>query len=262
MKSSLDLGLSGKVVLVTGAAGGIGYASAQFLIDQGAHVVLADMPGDALESAATTLGSSASVSGNIAVETDCDRMVDAVVEVCGKIDGVVHAAGVSDPVEKALDVGLDKWQQVLDITLRGTFLICRAAGRFMLPQGSGSIVNFSSVNGLGGIPRRHSYGPAKAAVAMLTKNLACEWGASGVRVNALAPAYIETPMVARLISEGKIDSKRLEARTPMARLGQPDEIAHAAAFLLSDLSSYITGVTLPVDGGWTAYGGPGDVATA
>jgi NAD(P)-dependent dehydrogenase (short-subunit alcohol dehydrogenase family) len=132
----------------------------------------------------------------------------------------------------------------------------------MVPQRHGSIVNFSSVNGLGGIPRRHAYGPAKAAVAMLTRNLASEWGSAGVRVNALAPAYIRTPMTARLIDEGKIDAVRLEARTPAGRLGEPKEVALAAAFLISDWASYITGATLPVDGGWMAYGGAGDVESA
>ena len=132
----------------------------------------------------------------------------------------------------------------------------------MLAQGGGSIVTMSSVNGLGGIPRRHSYGPAKAGVAQLTRTLACEWGASGVRVNSIAPTYIRTPMIERLAREGKIDIDRLERRTPMARIGEVEDVAKAAVFLLSDWSAYITGVVLPVDGGWTAYSGPGDVATA
>jgi NAD(P)-dependent dehydrogenase (short-subunit alcohol dehydrogenase family) len=169
---------------------------------------------------------------------------------------------VSDQVCEALDLDVDWWQRGLDINLRGTLLIARAAGRVMVQQGFGSIVNISSVNGLGGIPRRHSYGPAKAAVAMLTRNLACEWGARGVRVNAVAPGYIDSPMVSRLAQEGKLDLERLQNRTPLARLGQAPEVGHAAAFLLSDASSYVSGAILPVDGGWTAYGGPGDVRTA
>src|SRR3546814_494016 len=180
----------------------------------------------------------------------------------GGIDGVFNSAGVSDVVAPALEVAIADWQRVTDINLRGTFLVCRAAGRIMLAQGYGSIVTISSVNGVTGIPRRHAYGPAKAAIAQLTRTLACEWASAGVRVNSLAPTYIRTPMIARLSAEGKVDVGRLERRTPMGRLGEVEEVGAAAAFLLSDWSRFLTGVLLPVDGGWLAYGGPGDVETA
>lgn len=112
------------------------------------------------------------------------------------------------------------------------------------------------------MPRRHAYGPAKAAVAHLTRTLACEWGDSAVRVNAIAPAYIDTPMVEQLKTDKKIDVPLLEGRTPLARFGKVQEVAAAAEFLLSDAASYITGVVLPVDGDWSAFGGPGEVASA
>ena len=177
------------------------------------------------------------------------------------LDGLVHCAGVSDRVAKAFDIDIDEWQHIVDVTLRGTFLVCRAAARVMLKQKSGSIVAMSSIRGLIGSPRRHAYGPAKAAVSMMAKNLACEWSLSGVRINAIAPGFIRTPMTDRLIEAGKIDETVIADRTPMGRMGLPIEIAKASAFLLSDWSSYITGVTLPVDGGWVAYGGAGPVAT-
>jgi NAD(P)-dependent dehydrogenase (short-subunit alcohol dehydrogenase family) len=254
--------LTGKRILVTGGASGLGRAAARVFRDLGARTAIADLNAESLAEAARDVGAEATVAGNVTIEADCNAMVAATVAALGGLDGVLHSAGVSDQVCEALDLDVDWWQRGLDINLRGTLLIARAAGRVMVQQGFGSIVNISSVNGLGGIPRRHSYGPAKAAVAMLTRNLACEWGARGVRVNAVAPGYIDSPMVSRLAQEGKLDLERLQNRTPLARLGQAPEVGHAAAFLLSDASSYVSGAILPVDGGWTAYGGPGDVRTA
>ena len=199
---------------------------------------------------------------DVADEASCETLISGTQSLLGGLDGVFHSAGVSDQVVDAVDADIDAWQHVIDVNLRGTFLICRAAGRVMVRRRSGSIVTVSSVNGLNGIPRRHAYGPAKAGVAQLARTLACEWGKFGVRVNALAPTYINTPMIERLVAEGKIDLVRLQRRTPLGRLGGVEDVARAASFLLSGASSYITGIVLPVDGGWMAYGGPGDVDTA
>ena len=256
------LDLSGKRILVTGGASGLGRASAEVFIELGADVFLADLDGEALAAASDDLGCKGYASGDVTREANCEAMVSAAVDRLGGLDGVLNSAGVSDQVAKALELDVDAWQRGLDINLRGSLLIARAAGRIMVSQGAGSIVQISSVNGLGGIPRRHSYAPAKAAVAMLTRTLACEWGEYGVRVNAVAPGYISSPMVSRLAGEGKLDIRRLENRTPLARLGEGPEVGRAAAFLLSDAASFVTGAILPVDGGWTAYGGPGDVQTA
>ncbi len=253
--------LLGKRIIVTGAASGIGLAAAAIFADLGARLVVADRDSDGLAKAWPASRAVAQAT-DVTDEAACDRLVARAAEALGGIDGVFHSAGVSDVVAPAIDLAIDDWQRVVDINLRGTFLVCRAAGRHMLAQRSGSIVTMSSVNGIGGIPRRHAYGPAKAAVAQLTRTLACEWGHAGVRVNALAPTYINTPMIERLAAEGKVDIARLERRTPMGRLGEPRDVAQAGAFLLSDASTFITGVVLPVDGGWLAYGGPGDVATA
>lgn len=254
--------LPGKRILVTGAASGIGRGTAQALLRFGAEVVVSDLDPAALTDAWPGLPADRRVPLDVVDEAQCDACADQVTEVLGGIDGLFNSAGIADPVQPALDVDIDAWQRTVDIHLRGSFLVARAVGRAMVCQGSGSIVLVSSVNGLGGIPRRHAYGPAKAAIAHLAKTLTCEWAARNVRVNAIAPTYINTPMIERLSSEGKVDLGRLERRTPMGRIGEVADVANAVAYLLSDLSGYVAGTTLPIDGGWLAYGGPGDVRTA
>jgi NAD(P)-dependent dehydrogenase (short-subunit alcohol dehydrogenase family) len=254
--------LRGKRIVVIGAASGIGLGSARLFAREGAEVGVADLDAASLARVWSDLSSDRRVQVDVTSEDDCERLMEQTAASLGGLDGVLHCAGISDVVAPALELCVEQWQRIVDVNLRGTFLVCRAAGRLLVEQGSGSIVTTASVNGINGIPRRHAYGPAKAAVAQLTRTLACEWGASQVRVNALAPTYVATPMIDRLVAEGKIDLDRLKRRTPMGRIATVDDVGRAAAFLLSDWSSYITGVVLPVDGGWTAYGGPGDVATA
>ena len=195
-------------------------------------------------------------------ERSCEAAVGQAVGELDGLDALVNCAGVSDRVVPALETDIDVWQRVIDINLRGTFLMCRAVARHMSSVKYGSIVNFSSIYGLCGVGRRNAYGPSKAAVIQLTRNLASEWGSFGIRVNAIAPGYIETPMVGQLIEQGKLDVSRLALRTPLQRVGTPGEVAWPTAFLVSARSSFITGSILTVDGGWTAFGGAGDVATA
>jgi NAD(P)-dependent dehydrogenase (short-subunit alcohol dehydrogenase family) len=254
--------LAGKRILVTGAASGIGLGAGQAFARFGADVFVADLDGSALAAAWPSLAADRRAALNVTDEAACEACAGQMAKVLGGIDGAFNSAGIADPVRPALEVDIDAWQRTVDVHLRGSFCVSRAVGRVMVKAGSGSIVLVSSVNGVTGIPRRHAYGPAKAAIAQLARTLTCEWAGRNVRVNALAPAYINTPMVERLAAEGKIDIGRLERRTPMGRIGEVEDVANAAAYLLSDLSRYVTGANLPVDGGWLAYGGPGDVLTA
>ncbi|MFY9352335.1 MAG: SDR family NAD(P)-dependent oxidoreductase [Sphingobium sp.] len=254
--------LRGKRILVTGAASGIGRGAVDVFVQAGARVVATDRDADLLAEA---WGGHAHVSVkplDVIDEAQCEDAVAFAVDRLGGLDGVLNSAGISDIVSPATEIAIEDWQRIVDVNLRGSFLVARTAARHMLAAGGGSIVLISSVNGIAGIPRRHAYGPAKAAIAQLTRTLACEWGGAALRVNALAPTYINTPMIVRLAAEGKVDLDRLRRRTPMGRLGEVEDIAQAACFLLSDQSRYITGAILPVDGGWLAYGGPGDVVTA
>ena len=254
--------LAGKRILVTGAASGIGQGAARAFLRFGAEVMLSDLDPAALAAAWPSQAADHQAALDVVDERRCIACVDQMRDVLGGIDGVFNSAGIADPVKPALEVDIDAWQRTVDIHLCGSFLIARAAGRAMVAQGSGSIVLVSSVNGVTGIPRRHAYGPAKAAIAQLARTLTCEWAAANVRVNAIAPTYIATPMIERLTAEGKVDIGRLERRTPMGRIGSVEDVAFAAAYLLSDFSQYVTGVNLPVDGGWLAYGGAGDVLSA
>jgi len=254
--STAPISLAGRTALVTGGASGIGLAVARYFSDLGARVMVSDLAEQVPEGFEEHY-----VRGDVCSESDVVRMVERAAPA-GRIDIAVCCAGIADQMLPTVEQDIDTWQRVLDVSLRGTYLVCREAGRRMLPQGSGAIVTIASITALGGFPRRNAYGASKAGVAHMTKSLACEWGASGVRVNCIAPGYIATPMVDQVMERGRLDGQRITSRTPMQRLGKPVEIARTAAFLASDWASFITGVVLPVDGGWTAFGGAGDIATA
>ncbi|SET11279.1 gluconate 5-dehydrogenase [Marinobacter segnicrescens] len=249
--------LSGKVSLVTGAGRGIGRSIALGLAEAGSHLVLCSRSRDELEAVAK----EAEALGVRTLVAPCDvsdpgqisATVDAAIDEFGQIDVLINNAGltIKKPAE---ELPLEDWQTIININLTGVFLMAQAVGRHMLSQRSGSIVNISSIAGKTGLTGSSAYCASKGGVDMLTKTLAVEWAERGVRVNALAPAYTETPLV-KAITDTRADfAERVAARTPMKRMARPEEMVGTAIFLAAEASSYITGETIMVDGGWTAFG--------
>jgi NAD(P)-dependent dehydrogenase (short-subunit alcohol dehydrogenase family) len=188
--------------------------------------------------------------------------VQAVQARFGRIDALVNNAGIAEQAGSTLEQTAEGFDRVLAVHLRGTFLVTQAVLAVMRGQPRdargcrGAIVNLGSIAGLGGIPGRNAYSAAKAGVLGMTRALAAEWAREGIRVNAVAPGYVRTALVAQLVARGALDGRALAARTPLGRMAEPDEIADAIAFLASPAASYVTGATLAADGGWSALGAP------
>jgi NAD(P)-dependent dehydrogenase (short-subunit alcohol dehydrogenase family) len=259
-ESSTQLGsarLLRKSAVVTGAAAGIGRATAELFAREGARLVLADINTDGLSALRDSLGD---VTGEVTIVTadvskpeDVRRMIDVAVERYGRLDIAVANAGII-PLASVVEATLDDWDEVMAIDGRGMFLTCKYAIEQMMTSGGGSIVCLSSISGVAGQPRQSTYGPAKFVASGLTKHLAVEWAGQGIRVNAVAPGTINTERVQRLPQEpGGIEYlEAVKAAHPMGRLGEPSEVAKAILFLASDEASFITGAILPVDGGFLA----------
>jgi len=249
--------LDGKSAVITGAAKGIGGATADVFAAEGARLVLTDIDAEGLEARRAALGEAGAdvitVVGDVSVEDDARRMIEAAVEGFGRIDILVANAGII-PLGSIDESSVEDWDKVMSIDGRGMFLTCKFAIEAMAKTGGGSIVCLSSISGMAGQSRQATYGPAKFVATGLTKHLAVEWASRGIRVNAVAPGTIWTERVRQLPDEpgGTEYVEDIKKNHPMGRLGEPEEVARAIAFLASDDASFITGAILPVDGGYLA----------
>jgi NAD(P)-dependent dehydrogenase (short-subunit alcohol dehydrogenase family) len=244
------------VAIITGAAQGIGLRTALVLADHGYALALNDLKspdepaGDLKKRGVPALA----VAGDVSLESDVERIHAQVIETFGRADVLVNNAGISSIVP-ALDLDVAEWRRVMDVNLLGPFLMCRAFGRHMLAQGKGSIINIASVAGLLGIAERAAYNASKHGLIGLTRTLAAEWGGRGVRVNAVCPGWVKTPMDDSATSAGHYVDADIEGRVPMGRFATTADIAQAVAFLADPArSGFINGHTLSVDGGWFADG--------
>lgn len=253
------MSLTRKVALVTGSGNGIGKETALALAQAGASVVIVDID---LPSAERTYrqivesgGNGMAIEADVTKKSDVVRVFSEIETVFGKLDILVNNVGgtIRKPTMEFTD---EEWDSVINVNLKTVFMCSQQAGKFMLKQQSGVVINISSIHGLGGISRRSPYATAKTAVNSFTRTLACEWAMDGVRVNAIAPGYILTDALQGAFNEGLLNPEDMVRRTPMNRMGGPKDIAEAVLFLVSDKASFITGVTLYVDGGYSAYHGP------
>lgn len=254
--------LDGKVALVTGAGSGIGEAIARLFASQGAVVLVADVRSDAAESVGAAIrdagGSALAMQLDVADEAQVTARFQEVRTTHGRFDILVNNAGVSH-VGNLLETTVEEWDRVMRVNAFGVFLCAREAVRQMLAQEprGGVIINMASAAGLIGIERRFPYGTSKGAVISMTRSIAIDYVTQGIRCNAICPGTVQTPFVEGYLARnfaGHEDEVRqqLHARQPLGRMGQPDEIAAAALYLAADESSFVTGSSLVIDGGWTA----------
>jgi len=246
--------LDGKVAVITGAAGGIGREAAVLFSEEGASVCVADVSAEAGEEAAAACREAFFQQVDVTDPASVDAMYAAAVERYGGVDVLYNNAGIM-PADDAsvLDTAPDAWERVLDVNAKGVFLCCQHGLPRLLERGGGSVINVASFVALvGAATSQIAYTASKGAVLSLTRELAVEFARQGVRVNALCPGPVETPLLMRLFEDDPAAYERRRVHLPMGRLAKPREVVNAALFLASDESSYVNGSTFLVDGGLTA----------
>lgn len=253
--------LAGRKALVTGAGSGIGRAIAVGLAEAGAGVVLAGRRPEPLEETAAVVAKTgveaAAIPADVRDPAQVRELIASTRDRLGGLDAVVHAAGVHS-LARSLELEDDELTAVLESNLIGAFRLVREAGRSMTESGGGAVVMIASLAALGGFPGRVAYAMSKAGIVSLTETLGVEWADRGVRVNALVPGFIHTPMSDSLVERGALDLEALERRTPLGRRAEPEEMVGPAVFLLSDDASFVTGECLVADGGWSRWLSPID----
>ncbi|NWK56444.1 SDR family oxidoreductase [Verrucomicrobiaceae bacterium N1E253] len=241
--------LKNRVAIVTGAARGIGFGIAKSFVDAGAQVVITDLTEEALMEAKTELGDQCHTYVNDVTDKDRhEAFIQQVEEEVGPVSVLVNNAGRHGK-KPSFDCSNEEFAAILDTNLHSIFSLTKAALPGMIARGEGSVINISSMSALFGLPEVAAYSSSKTALLGLTRTLAAEYSHSGVRFNCIAPGFIESQMFRAIMDADPAREQKILGRTPMARVGTADEIGHAAAFLASDASRFITGTCLPVDGG-------------
>ncbi|HLY91150.1 MAG TPA: SDR family oxidoreductase [Acetobacteraceae bacterium] len=254
----MNISFDGKVALVTGAASGLGLATAKAFAQAGASVALADWHEDAVRNAANELTAQGrkalGIRCDVADDAQVEAMVRQTVAAFGRLDAAYNNAGVQNVLAETADTTREDYDRVMGINLRGEWSCMKFELRQMRRQGSGAIVNCSSLGGLVGGAERGIYHAAKHGVLGFTKSAALEYAARGIRINAVCPGLIWTPMADQMVASGQGDAlKEMESRVPMGRVGRPEEIASAVLWLCSDAASYVTGQSISVDGGFVMH---------
>jgi NAD(P)-dependent dehydrogenase (short-subunit alcohol dehydrogenase family) len=251
-----DTSFEGKVVLVTGAAGGIGRAAAVAFGRAGACVVVADTSVDGGHATAAMIvengGKALFVQCNVTRASEVEALIDKTVAYYGKLDCAFNNAGIEEEHLPLADADEALFDRIMNVNVKGTWLCMKYEIRQMLKQGSGTIVNTASVAGLVGAPTQPIYAASKHAVVGMTKTAAAEYARQGIRINSVCPGVVNTPMMGRALEREPLREKKLRNVHPMGRFAEPAEIAHAAMWLCSEHSSFVTGHQLAVDGGLTA----------